>query len=73
MLTPFRALHSQQFGRVRTLMLGSFLQTVGMACLAGGIAHIDNNKPAGAAAAFGLYLFIASFSSTWLPVSNLAL
>ncbi len=58
----------EQFGRVRTLMLGSFLQTVGMACLAGGIAHIDNNKPAGAAAAFGLYLFIAAFSSTWLPV-----
>jgi len=50
-------------------MLGSFLQCVGMACLAGGIAHIDNNKPAGAAATFGLFLFIASFSSTWLPVA----
>lgn len=56
-----------RIGRVRTLMLGSFLQAVGMCLLAGGIAHIEN-KAAGYPAALGLYLFICAFSMTWLPV-----
>lgn len=53
-------------GRVRTMMLGSLLNSIGMCLLAGGIAHIDK-KPAAYAAATGLYLFIVSFSMTWLP------
>lgn len=48
-------------------MLGSFTQAVGMALLAGSIAHIEN-AAAGYPAALGLYLFIVSFSGTWLPV-----
>lgn len=56
-----------RLGRVRTLMLGSLLQAIGMALLAGGIAHIDV-KAAGYPAATGLYLFICAFSMTWLPI-----
>ena len=48
------------------MMLGSFLNAAGMCLLAGGIANIDK-KPAAYAAATGLYLFIVSFSMTWLP------
>ncbi|KAK4703538.1 hypothetical protein P7C70_g2677, partial [Phenoliferia sp. Uapishka_3] len=57
----------EKFGRVRTMMLGAFLNCVGMCLLAGGIANIETKKSAAYAAAAGLYLFIMSFSMTWLP------
>merc|ERR1711939_791121 len=61
-----------RLGRVRTLMLGSSLLCVAQCFLAGGIINIDpaaeGISAPGGIAACGLYLFIFSFSMTWLPL-----
>jgi len=55
-----------RIGRIKLLMLGSTCLAIGQAFLAGGVAHIETSTGAGVAA-FGLFLFIFSFSGTWLP------
>ncbi|GAA5928412.1 hypothetical protein JCM1841_005667 [Sporobolomyces salmonicolor] len=58
----------ERLGRVRTMMWGAALCSLGQIFLAAGVAHGD--KPAGGyVAALGLYLFIAVFSATHLPTA----
>lgn len=56
----------EKLGRVRTMMTGSLLNGIAMILLAAGIANVDKTA-GGYVAATGLYLFICSFSMTWLP------
>ncbi|KAM0754987.1 general substrate transporter [Meredithblackwellia eburnea MCA 4105] len=56
-----------RLGRIKTMILGSLLCSIGQIMLAAGAANVE--KKAGAiAAATGLFLFLIAFSGSWLPL-----